>query len=109
MKQLSHLQQLDLLEAYTLSRPTAREDTEAAAWGPSGVTPAIRCDSPESPESPDSPLSESVTSLQAVPPGQQQSNVCEKGRCEDDIHAVGRLIVQLFRGRMIHHQASDHR
>ena len=106
MKQLSDLQQLELLEASSLGHPHASDNIQAADWEPSGVTPASRYDSPESP---DSPLLEPVASLQAMPRGQQQSNVVEQGRCEDDIHAVGRLIVQLFRGRMIHHQASDHR
>ena len=32
-----------------------------------------------------------------------------EGEGAGDIHAVGRLMVQLFRGKMLHHRATDHR
>ena len=41
--------------------------------------------------------------------GSEQMEGEGEGGCAGDIHAVGRLMVQLFRGRMLHHRTTDDR
>lgn len=117
MSALKQLEQLELLastgcgepdlnsntrDQVPSSLPAASADRHVHGSSQSTSAPAIQ------PESRQQPL---VHDMQQDSSGSEQGEGEGKGAggCAEDIHAVGRLMVQLFRGRMLHHGATDHR
>lgn len=95
---MSQLEQLELLGSSGFSQPHPNSDTPSQVLHP---CPAVSANGHDSQLPAHRP--------QCVPGLQQESSGREGGGRAGDIQAVGRLMVQLFRGRMIHHGASDHR
>ena len=100
---MSQLEQLELVGSCDLSQTHPNSHTPNQGLPSFSAVSANVCDSqPDPPLHPD-PAPEG-------PPGmQQQSSGRERGGCGGDIQAVGRVMVQLFRGRMMHRRASDDR
>lgn len=112
---LEQLKQLEFLASTGFSEPdrnsnspdqvpssSARESVDGHAYGSSqpASQPSLQ------PHSRQQPL---VHDVQQDSSGSEQGQAEGAGGCAEDIHAVGRLMVQLFRGRMLHHGATDHR
>ena len=113
---LEQLKQLELLASTGFSEPdrnsnspdqvpssSARASADGHAHGSGQTTsqPSLQ---------PDSSQQQLVHDVQQDSSGGEQGQGEEgPGGCAEDIHVVGRLMVQLFRGRMLHHGATDHR
>lgn len=101
--QISQLEQLELLGSCGLSHTHLNSHT------PSQDLPSHPALWPKGPDGQPDPTPHPDPGTEHAPGMQQQSNGRGKQGCVGDIQAVGRLVVQLFQGRMIHHRASDHR
>ena len=110
MSPLKQLEQLELLASSGFSDARLNSHTPDPVPHPFAAASANGHDSSQ-PE----PARQAESSQQCVHNVQQQSKGSEQmdgegeGECAMDIHAVGRLMVQLFRGRMLHHRATDDR
>ena len=112
VRPLERLEQLELLASSGFSDPHL--SSQAPDQAPRSI-PAASVNGHDSSQ-PEHGL-QADSSQQHVHDVQQQSRSSE-GRegegegeegCAGDIHAAGRLMVQLFRGKMMHHRATDHR
>ena len=101
---LAQLEQLELLGSSGFFAPHLNSDS------PNQVLDSLSAASANGHDNshPDPSLQADPSQL-CVHGAQQQSSGREQAGCATDIQAVGRLIVQLFRGRMLHHRATDHR
>ena len=105
---LEQLEQLELLASSGFSDPHLNK--HASNQVPQSFTAASASGHDSSqPE----PALQVESSQEHVHDVQQQSRGSDKregeGEGAGDIHAVGRLMVQLFQGKMLHHRATDHR
>lgn len=101
--QIKQLEQLELLGSSGVSHTHLNSPT------PSQDLPSFPALSAKGHDSQPNPPPHPDPSPECARGMQQQSSGTGGGGCVGDIQAVGRLVVQLFRGRMIHHRATDHR
>lgn len=112
---LEQLEQLEFLASTGFGEPDLNSDNpdqvpnsfpaahaDKHAYGSSQPTS-------ESPLHPDSRQQQLAHGVQQESSGGEQGEREGAGGCAEDIHAVGHLMVQLFRGRMLHHGATDYR